>query len=190
MCVSVCLFTCFHDLTVWNSHLAHTPFPLILPCFLFLCNAHRQERKRYYAHRQKAIECPDEVISMIVDGMDQNKTNLPSFVCVTKACQNLWSLRTHLTGYLVHGVGAHNYFDFLQWSHDCNLTLCTLLQTLLEVAKMQPLAPRLLIQMDNCVRENKNKYVMGFFAILVQLGIFAEVWNISLHSTRFRVLCI
>lgn len=138
-------------------------------------NTGRQERKRYYSNRQKAIECPDEVISIIVDGMDQNKTNLPSLVRVTKSCQNLWCLRTHLTGCLVHGFGAFNYFDFLQWSHDCNLTLCTVLDALLQTAKQQPLPHRLLIQMDNCVRENKNKYVLAFCAVLVQLGIFTEV---------------
>lgn len=138
-------------------------------------NTGRQERKRYYSNRQKAIECPDEVISIIVDGMDQNKTNLPSLVRVTKSCQNLWCLRTHLTGCLVHGFGAFNYFDFLQWSHDCNLTLCTVLEALLQTAKQQPLPHRLLIQMDNCVRENKNKYVLAFCAVLVQLGIFTEV---------------
>ena len=136
---------------------------------------YRQERERYYFNRQNAIENPDEVMSLILDGMDQNKTNLPSLVRVTKSCQNLWCLRTHLTGCLVHGVGAFNYFDFLQWSHDCNLTLCTLMETLLQIAARQPLPHRLLIQMDNCVRENKNKYVMAFFAILVELGIFTEV---------------
>ena len=114
-------------------------------------------------------------MSLILDGMDQNKTNLPSFIRVAKSCQNLWCLRTHLTGCLVHGVGAFNYFDFLQWSHDCNLTLCTLMETLLQIAARQPLPYRLLIQMDNCVRENKNKYVMAFCAILVELEIFTEV---------------
>ena len=80
-----------------------------------------------------------------------------------------------LTGCLVHGVGPFNYFDFLQWPHDCNLTLCTFLETILQISRHQLLSNRLLIQMDNCVRENKNKYVMGFFAILVELGIFSEV---------------
>lgn len=135
----------------------------------------RQERKRYYSNRQKAIEAPEEALSLIIDGMDQNKTNLPSIVRVTKSCQNLWCLRIHLTGCLVHGFGAFNYFDFLQWSHDCNLTLCTLLASLIKVAENQQLAPRLFLQMDNCVRENKNKFVMGFLALLVQEKIFTEV---------------
>ena len=107
--------------------------------------------------------------------MDQNKTNLPSQVRITKSCQNLWCLRTHLTGSLVHGFGAFNFFDFLQWPHDCNLTLNVLLETLIQTTKQRPLSHRLLIQMDNCVRENKNKYVMAFLALLVELGIFSEV---------------
>lgn len=143
--------------------------------FFSLPQYDRQERKRYYSNRQIAIECPDKVISLSLDGMDQNKTNLSSLVRVTKSCQNLWCLRTHLTGCLVHGYGAFNYLDFLQWPHDCNLTLCTLLESLLQTAKQQPLLHRLLIQMDNYMRENKNKYVMAFCAVLVELSIFTEV---------------
>ena len=108
--------------------------------------------------------------------MDQNKTNLPSFVRVTKACQNVWCLRTHLTSCLVHGVGCYSFFDFLQFSHDTNLTLTSLLFTIMEVSSNQGKMPRrLLIQMDNCVRENKNKFVMGFLAYLVEVKIFSEV---------------
>ena len=29
--------------------------------------------------------------------------------------------------------------------------------------------------MDNCVKENKNKYVFGFLSILVEKNIFTEV---------------
>ena len=135
----------------------------------------RQERCRYYSNRQKAIDDPDHVLSLICDGMDQNKTNLPSFVRISKSTQNLWCLRTHLTGCLVHGYGCYGFFDFLQFSHDTNLTLTCILLTLLEVSKQRLLPKRLLIQMDNCVRENKNKYVLGFLAYLVQLEVFSEV---------------
>lgn len=138
----------------------------------------RQERHRYYSNRQLSIDDPDNVVSMIVDGMDQNKTNLPSFVRITKSCQNLWCLRTHLTGCLVHGQGCYGYFDFLQFSHDTNLTVTCILLTLIEIFKINSKMPRrLFIQMDNCVRENKNKYVLGFLAYLVEQEIFSEVKN-------------
>lgn len=96
----------------------------------------RQERHRYYANRQQSIDDPDNVLSMIIDEMDQNKTNLPSFVRMTKSCQNLWCLRTHLTGCLVHRYGWYGFFDFLQVSHDTNLTLTCILFTLLEISKV------------------------------------------------------
>ena len=117
---------------------------------------------------------------MIIDGMDQNKTNIPHLVRIPKSCQNLWCLRSHLTGCLVHGVGSFGYFDFLQYSHDSNLTLSTLLYTLAKIAKKRPLPPFLRLQMDNCVRENKNKYVLGFLAFLVEESIFTEV-NINVY---------
>ena len=132
----------------------------------------RQERQRYYSNRQLAIESSDETI--ILDGMDQNKTNVPHLVRVPKSCQNLWCLRTHLTGCVVHGVGNFGYFDFIQWPHDCNLTITTLLFTLANIAHNGYLPRRLLLQMDNCVRENKNKYVFGFLALLVEKKSFNE----------------
>ena len=51
------------------------------------------------------------------------------------------------------------------------MTITTLLQTLAKIANDGPLPRTLLLQMDNCVRENKNKYVFGFLALLVEIGI-------------------
>ena len=41
--------------------------------------------------------------------------------------------------------------------------------------KGKPLPPILYIQMDNCWRENKNQYVLGFCALLVKLKIVIKV---------------
>ena len=43
-----------------------------------------------------------------------------------KSDVNLWHLRTHLTGVIIHGHGAYAFLDFLQWPHDPNLT-CNIL---------------------------------------------------------------
>ena len=142
-----------------------------IPDFFYFI--YRQERRRYYANKQAGIESPDEVLSIITDGMDQNKTNYR----VPKSSQNLWNLRTHLTGALVHGTGSFCFLDFLQWSHDTNLTLTCLLLTLKEIDTVRVLPKKLLIQMDNCVRENKNKYVLGFLSLLVEKNIYTEVSN-------------
>ena len=139
---------------------------------------YRQECQRYYTNRRLGTDNPNDYISLIADGMDQNKTNVPSLVRTPKSCQNLWNLRTHLMGVLVHGIGSYCFFDYLQWPHDCNLTLGCILNTLSDISKCRILPPKLMIQMDNCVRENKNKYVYGFLLLLVELNIFTEV---SMH---------
>lgn len=42
--------------------------------------------------------------------------------------------------------------------------------------------------MDNCVRENKNKYVLGFLSLLVEKNIFTEVRKI-MYSVHFNFYC-
>ena len=53
---------------------------------------YRQERTRYYKNRQLATERPTEYLSMIVDGMDQNKTNIPSLVNFLYAALSVYSV--------------------------------------------------------------------------------------------------
>ena len=64
------------------------------------------EREKYYNHREKSKRDPKRYLTIIIDGMDQSKTNVPQLTTTTKSSQNLWRLRTHLTGNLVH----HHYY--------------------------------------------------------------------------------
>jgi len=52
-----------------------------------------KERKHYYRHRDLANRNKRECISVIIDGMDQAKTNLPHFTTVRKCGHGLWRLR-------------------------------------------------------------------------------------------------
>lgn len=139
----------------------------------------REQRRRYHITRERA-ETDRSIMSIILDGMDQNATNLPHLKRVNKTAANLWHLRTHLTGVIVHGHGAYAYTDLLQWPHDPNLTISILMEVLLrrmlEIIKNgYSLPTKLYIQMDNCVRENKNQHVLAFLSLLVQEKIFEEV---------------
>ena len=170
----------------------------------------RAERHKYYHHREKARSEPLRYATVIIDGMDQSKTNLPHLTQNTKSTQNLWKLRTHLTGALLHtqspkGKLGFGYYDLLQWPHDCNLTihprrsgrerrkpplrggrpfqgLRPLLHVLVYLADHLNSIPEVLyIQLDNCYRENKNRYMFGFCSLLVQLRIVKKVsYNITL----------
>lgn len=130
------------------------------------------------------------MISIIVDGMDQNATHLPHFKRKSKSAVNLWHLRTHVTGAIVHGKGCYTYCDILQWPHDPNLTmnifLLLLLYQLTEIKNNCLTMPKkLFVQLDNCMRENKNRHVLGFLSLLVEERVFEEV-----YSYRKEIVCI
>ena len=73
------------------------------------CRPYRQECKKYYLHLEKARSQPEKYLTIIIDGMDQNKTNVPALLQETKSTQNLYRVRTHLTGALVHTRFDDNY---------------------------------------------------------------------------------
>ena len=130
------------------------------------------ERLKYHSHREKARSSPDKYLTMIVDGMDQAKTNLPNTKLISKSTSSLWRLRTHVTGVILHSSrkNIYTYIDLLQFPHDSNLTITVIVKSLAEFVKCNPLPKVLYLQVDNTCRENKNKYVLTFCAILVHLA--------------------
>lgn len=139
---------------------------------------YRNERKKYHLHREKARANPNRYITIIIDGMDQSKTNLPSMVQEAKSTQNLFRLRTHLTGALVHTRSPHGkhifaFYDMLQWAHDSNMTIQVLSQVVHSFRDKLP--PTLYLQLDNCGHENKNRYLLGYCALLVSKDVFTKV---------------
>ncbi len=140
---------------------------------------------KYYSHREKARAHPHKCMTIIIDGMDQSKTNLPRMGQIPKSFQNLQQLRTHITGALIHtrcphGKLAYCFLDMLQYPHDSNMTIHVLLSVLKEMEKLPPV---LNLQLDNTSRENKNRYVFGFCAHLVAKKIFRKVRKLSLLCT-------
>ena len=85
----------------------------------------------------------------------------------------MWRLRTHVTGVKVHSQNdAYCAVDYGQWPHDSNLTIAVL-ATVFD--QYTPLPKKLYLQMDNCGRENKNRFVISFLCYLVELKVFDEV---------------
>ena len=126
-------------------------------------------------------------MTVIIDGMDQSKTNLPQTQMISKSVSSLWKLRTHVTGVLLHtkcphGKIAYVFVDLLQYPHDSNLTVTVLLKVLRSYVDMHEMLPdKLYLQMDNTCRENKNKFVFGFCAMLVEMKIFSKVFTLCLN---------
>ncbi|XP_071143900.1 uncharacterized protein [Mytilus edulis] len=132
-----------------------------------------QERRKYYKHCAKSRKEPNKYMSIIIDGMDQQKTFIPNFMHMSKFMSGMWRLRTHLVGTIVHGVGVYGFFDQFQWPHSTNLTLTILVHVFFLLKDSIP--DILYLQMDNCARENKNRYVLAFFTWLVDIGLFKKV---------------
>ena len=83
-------------------------------------------------------------------------------------------------GVIIHGHVSYAYTDLLQWPHDPNLTINILTRVLLRrflelINSNSHLPKKLYLQLDNCMRENKNRHVLGFLGLLVQEQVFEEV---------------
>jgi hypothetical protein len=89
---------------------------------------------------------------------------------------------------IIHGQFSAGSFDIFQYPHDSNLTCNFLLNILLHLEQI----PRVLfLQLDNCWRENKNRFVFGFIALLVKLDVFREANIFFLmkgHTHEVRIL--
>jgi hypothetical protein len=110
---------------------------------------------------------------IIVDGMEQSKTYLPHFSNVTKGICSLWKLKVHISGAMVHGKTTEVFVDTNQWEHGSNL-LINILYRILNIYK-EKIPAVLYLQLDNCLRGNKNKYVFAFLSHLVELNIFRKI---------------
>ena len=113
--------------------------------------------------------------------MDQHTTNIRSVRRLSKAMSALTTVGTHLVGAIIHSGQAQNgkeifgSFDYYQFPHDSNLTMTVLLDVLVYWADEYDLPPVLYLQFDNCVRENKNRFMFALLALLVEEKIFEKV---------------
>ena len=71
----------------------------------------------------------------------------------------------------------------MQWPHDSNLTIEVLTQIM--HALKEKLPPTLYLQLDNCARENKNRYFLGFCALLVVKGVFKKVEHYTYQQQSY-----
>ena len=96
-----------------------------------------------------------------------------SLLFCIKDCDK-YRLQPHIEGCLVHGRTFHAYI-VLEDGHDSNMVINCLMNALVKESAGRALPPTLYIQQDNCWRENKNRYSIGFMAYLVAMHIFDEV---------------
>jgi hypothetical protein len=137
--------------------------------------------RRFHELRiQFGLTMKDEFLSLIVDGMDNQKTQLPRLEgkLHSKTLNNVGEfLATKLLGVLAHGYGFYGGWCLPRYEGGSNL-VCTVLLRVIQIIKAQrqgTLPPVLLIQADNCGRENKNQYMIAFLGWLLLKGYFKEI---------------
>ena len=134
------------------------------------------ERLEYQKKRDRARLNTNECLSIIIDGEDQSAFGLPQFTTCVKS-QRGHALKVKLVGILhqqlenklslytmtqEHGTGANHVIEIIH-------------RFLCRMRSEGPLPPKFFVQLDNCSRENKNQYVMGYFDLLVATKVFQSV---------------
>jgi len=146
---------------------------------LALYKAHHKfittERMEYYLVKQRAAHNPSIVCSLIIDGADQSAFGIPHFTFKTKT-EKGHAMKVRLVGVLDHGV-VHSPSLFLlteQFETGANHIVEVLHRVLSKRKEKGKLPPILHVQMDNCSRENKNRFTLGYLEFLVMKGVFVE----------------
>ena len=143
----------------------------------------QRARDRMRDRARFAREHPDAVLMINVDGMDQAKTNIPNESLKDKGGCAGMPLCVRLMGAIAYGRGWYGFWSLPQWGATSNLTLTALDYIIGDVLKEgrgrglqgSHLPPRLVIQMDNTAKDNKNHNLLGFAGMLLSEGYFQEV---------------
>jgi hypothetical protein len=136
----------------------------------------RKERLDYHARRLRSKTNPEEILCIIIDGMDQSKTDLPHWRRDTKRTEQMQKCKTHVMGAIAHGHGSYVSVCPPWVSDNGNLTSDFLRKILLDISSRDGyvLPPKLSLQLDSA-SVNKNKSFMAFLSLLVESGVFKEV---------------
>ena len=138
----------------------------------------KKEKMYYYSNRARARREPDSIMSIIIDGADQSKFDLPHFKDRSHLLSESKLLKMHVYGALVHGAkgGAYAYVipDHEEQGH--NTTINVLHHILVrQLKRHKKLPPILKLQLDNTTKQNKGQFLYGYLDLLVEFGVFENV---------------
>ena len=138
------------------------------------------ERMKQAKHVEKATNpsTRNKYMVMMIDSMDHSKSSLPHFQRPPKDLESAEQLDTHITGVHVPGwkerpYTCYTWHDRFPTGSDSVITF--ILKTLCSYAEEHSLPSHLFLHMDNCWRENKNRFVLGIAHLLVERGCFKVV---------------
>lgn len=136
-----------------------------------------RERREYRRKCELAILYPTSYLSLVVDGADQTKFSLPHFTTSVKD-QRGHGLAVHLIGLLRHAALNRLRLFTMTDEHasGANHIVESIHRLINEIEEAEErLPPHLFLQLDNCWRENKNRYLMAYLEYLFRLSVFQSI---------------
>ena len=128
-----------------------------------------KDRRVYHSWRKKCRDEPDKYMCIILDGMDQSKTDIPNFNTGETPVQ----LTCRVVGAIVHSSTKDAYaYVVSHFTKETN-TMVEVLRRVLDSRESLP--PTLVLQLDNTWQENKNARMFSYLASLVECGVFEEI---------------
>jgi hypothetical protein len=131
--------------------------------------------------RIKAKQQPFNILYIQFDGKQASR--LPHLVPLPKETQNISRIKLQVYGASNFSDDtSHFYLFFPHWHSGPNLTISILYDRIVRFFKTikHKRPPQLVLQIDNCAKDGKNKYIFAFAAHLVHWGWFEEVLIVSL----------
>lgn len=141
------------------------------------------ERRGYELRKLQSCREPKHYLSLVIDGADQSSYGLPHFLQKSKEDKG-HKIAVKIVGVLMHGVENDLYlFSMVEgFETGANHVIESLHRALdRKKRKLGMLPPTLFVQADNCTRENKNRFFLGYLEMLVARGVFVEVQMSSLE---------
>jgi hypothetical protein len=129
---------------------------------------HTHARSFLTSKRLQSEQTPWEVMHICFDG--KQAARIPHITPLPKDTQCIPRLKLDCFGVINWGEKAKQYYLMLpHWEHGPNVSITILYYHILEqFTKMKHSRPHtLVIQIDNCAREGKNKYILAFASHLV-----------------------
>jgi hypothetical protein len=101
-----------------------------------------------------------------------NEIRAPHIAMQPKSTNTLVRPRIEVWGMIDHSNISRVLVPHMStFPHDANLTITLLFNELMRLFKEKKLARVLHLQLDNCAKENKNRWLIGFFAYLIGVGL-------------------
>jgi hypothetical protein len=133
------------------------------------------EKLMYYSNRARGRQWPEQFLSIIIDGADQSKHDMPHFKDMSHLTNELRRIKMHLYGALVHGRGAYAFTITDHEAQGHNSSIQVLHHILLDVARKGRMPKTLKLQLDNTTKQNKGQYLFGYLSLLIEYGVFISI---------------